>query len=234
MRHDEFTSSVRSTVLARKTYNKIFCIGYNKTGTTTLELVLRLYGLSLPSQFEQEIRLSTPTFARNYEPLRQFVSSYDAFQDMPFSQGETYVAADALFPNSKFVLSVRDPDEWFASMCRFDAKLYGNVDIKSVTEDTIKNFSYLFPTYWYETTQRLLTTFEAGKATVRWDLLYNKEYYVDQYVRRNDRIKKYFMNRHEDLLVIDITKSKTTAEICKFLNIPRNYVIEMPHQNRST
>lgn len=58
MRHDEFSSSVRSTVLDRKTYNKIFCIGYNKTGITTPELVLRLYGLSLPSQFEQEIRLS--------------------------------------------------------------------------------------------------------------------------------------------------------------------------------
>ena len=108
MKEEQLTKLVRYAVISKQSYNKIFCIGFNKTGTTTLEKVLKLYVLDLPNQFEQEARISLPSLIGNYTKLLEFVAKYDAFQDLPFSQGETYVACDALFPNSKFILTVRE------------------------------------------------------------------------------------------------------------------------------
>ena len=100
MKPEEFTRNIRPVVLSNKNFNKIFVIGYNKTGTTTMERVLRLYGYSMPNQQEQEARLTRQVFSTNYEEFKCFVAKYDAFQDLPFSQEQTYVVADALFPNS--------------------------------------------------------------------------------------------------------------------------------------
>jgi hypothetical protein len=44
MQAEDFTRRGRGRVLAGKTCNKIFCVGRNKTGTTTPEGLLRLYG----------------------------------------------------------------------------------------------------------------------------------------------------------------------------------------------
>jgi hypothetical protein len=54
MNLDEFKRRVAPRVIASKRFNKLFCIGYNKTGTTTLEAVLRAYGYQMPNQQKQE------------------------------------------------------------------------------------------------------------------------------------------------------------------------------------
>jgi len=41
------------------------------------------------------------------------------------------------------------------------------------------------------------------------------------------------MQAPEKLLVVDITQEKTTKKICEFLNIPNEFVIEMPHSNKT-
>ena len=94
---------------------------FNKTGTTSLEKLCVLW-LSPSNQQEQEIRLVKQVFSTNYSELVSFVNNFNAFQDMPFSQGLTYVAVDALFPNSKFILTERDSEEWFNSYCEFTRK----------------------------------------------------------------------------------------------------------------
>jgi hypothetical protein len=124
MNPEDFTRAVRGRVLARKNFNKLFCVGFNKTGTTTLELVLKLYGFNLPNQQEQEMRLTEQCFATNYSESVSFVNSYEAFQNLPFSQGLTFVVADSLFPNSKFVLTERDPESWFRSLATFHPKVF--------------------------------------------------------------------------------------------------------------
>ena len=53
----EFTKIVRPHTISDKNYSKIFGIGNNNTGTTTLEQTLRIYGLNLPIQQEQEVTL---------------------------------------------------------------------------------------------------------------------------------------------------------------------------------
>lgn len=234
MSTDQFTKTARSVVLAGKTYSKIFGIGANKTGSTTLEAVLKLYGLTLPNQKEQEARTTFPSFRTDYEALRSFVSRYDAFQDLPFSEGDTYIALDALFPNSKFILTERDPEKWFDSMCRFHKKIFRVENLQSLSEQDVKNkLSYLFPGYLHQYKRRLLTVFSGGAMKTDWSLIYDKEHYISEYLSRNNRIKKYFMDAQDKLLVLDITTLKDTALLCDFLNIPEKFVVEMPHANKT-
>ena len=234
MNRQEFTRAVMPMVIANKKFNKIFCIGYNKTGTTTLESVLRLYGYSMPDQVRQEIRLTNSVFSTNYAELTSFCADYDAFQDLPFSQGLTYVAADALFPNSKFILSERPARSWYNSMCKFHKKTFKLDDVTQLTEkDVIEKFTYLYPGYTHSNKKRLLSSFENDESQVHWDKLYDPDWYMNMYKRRNQEIKRYFMQAPEKLLVVDITQEKTTKKICEFLNIPNEFVIEIPHSNKT-
>lgn len=230
----EFTQLVRGHTLAHKTFSKIFSIGFNKTGTTTLEGVLQLYGYSMPIQAEQELQLTGQTFAGNYEPLRNFVARYDAFQDLPFAQANVYVVCDALFPNSKFILTERDPEIWFNSMCNFHKKVFGLDSLENLTEqDVYHRFKYLFDGYVHISKRHFLTMVQNGQPTTRWDLLYNKDYYISRYLQRNEEIKIYFRDRPKDLLVLDITQTPDTTTICNFLDIPPQFSITMPHLNKT-
>ena len=65
------------------------------------------------------------------------------------------------------------------------------------------------------------------------DKLYDADWYIDMYTRRNEEIKRYFMKAPKKLLVIDVTQEKTTEKICRFLNIPTKYIINMPHSNET-
>ena len=227
---------MRNKILSNKDFNKIFCIGFNKTGTTSLEKLLRFYGYHLPNQQEQEIRLAKQVFSTNYSELVSFVNNFNAFQDMPFSQGLTYVAVDALFPNSKFILTERDSEEWFNSYCEFTRKMFG-LNVKSMTElteqDVIDKLRYLYPNYFHEIKERLLTKFKESTNHVLWDKLFDKDYYIEMYENRNNEIKRYFSKTKNKLLIIDITKEKDTRKICSFLNIPAELAVEMPHENKS-
>lgn len=222
------------TVLSNKTYNKVFCIGYNKTGTTTIAHTLNLYGLKFPNQQQQEVRLSKQCYSTNYLEFTRFVEQYDAFQDQPFSQGLTFVAADALFPNSKFILTERNSEDWYNSVIAYHKKKIGVESIEEINEELIiEKYQYLYPGYVHEAKLRLLAQFEHDKLNIDWSLLYNKDYYISSYEKRNTEIKRYFMNASEKLLIIDITKEKNTKKICNFLGIPEKFIIDTPHKNKT-
>jgi hypothetical protein len=51
--------------------------------------------------------------------------------------------------------------------------------------------------------------------------------------KRNKEIVRYFSERPDDLLVIDITKEKTTKKIVNFLELPSKLITKMPHLNKT-
>ena len=63
--------------------------------------------------------------------------------------------------------------------------------------------------------------------------LFDKEYYIKVYEERNNQVKKYFMGMAEKLLVLNISEEDNTSPICRFLNIPMELVVRMPHENKS-
>ncbi len=215
---------------ARKGYNKVFCIGANKTGTTTLEAVFRELGFKMPDQRVQENLLTHVLVSGRYEVLRKFVARYDAFQDVPFSHEELYIALDALFPNSKFVLTLRDPSDWYLSLVRFHKQYFGFENIEEAGPDFWKGKR---GNYWLESNKRLVTCVTNGRETVDWNLLYDRDHCISKYTERNDRIIRYFRQRPNDLLAIDITKTTDTTEICAFLEFDADKVQKTPHLNAS-
>ena len=230
----KFQELVRRDVLSKKNFNKIFCIGFNKTGTTTIEKILRLYGYSMPVQQEQEVHLTRNVLRTDYRSLSDFCRMYDAFQDLPFSLGATYIAADALFPDSKFILTTRDSTAWFASLKRAHQMRYTTSIDEFDRQKLREEASYLYAGYEEMVHEHYLTHYDGDERITDWSQLYDEEYYKAMFQARNDEIRKYFSATNDKLLVLDISREGSTERICKFLNIDLKYAIKMPHTNRST
>lgn len=218
-----------------KRFNKVFGIGYNKTGSTSLIAIFHALALNCAIQHEQELLIVKQLYEGNYQPFKEYIARYDVFQDQPFSQHDWYILADAFFPNSRFILTIRDAEEWFDSMCRFHAKAYGVESVKELTESFFREkVHYLYEGYAYETVKHTVEIVKNGKIECDWSLLYNKDHYIKFYMDRNERILKYFKNRPKDLLVLDITNEKDISQILEFLEFPKNLNFAMPHANKTT
>ncbi|MBV8658420.1 MAG: hypothetical protein JO142_11400, partial [Burkholderiales bacterium] len=76
---------------------KVFCIGHNKTGTTSIDVALRSAGYRAGTQIEGE-RLIDDWAHGRFERIIDLCCQGDAFQDIPFSLKHTYRVLDETFP----------------------------------------------------------------------------------------------------------------------------------------
>jgi hypothetical protein len=90
---------------------KVFCIGFHKTGTTSLKMALKILGYRVTGPNGRRDR----NIGENVEALaRRLVPRFDAFQDNPWPI--IYHFLDKEYPGSKFILSVRPTEKWIASV----------------------------------------------------------------------------------------------------------------------
>ena len=92
---------------------KVFCVGFQKTGTTSLQYALSLMGYRVAGIMNAN-RHDTPE-ALHTEALR-LLPQFDAFADNPWPL--YFREFDAMFPEAKFILTTRDPDKWYESVCK--------------------------------------------------------------------------------------------------------------------
>lgn len=91
---------------------KIFGIGLNKTGTTTLGTCLQILGFR-HSSFD--LQLLKQVAVGELEPLFAAVDSHDSFEDWPYPL--VFEELDRRFPGSRFILTRRSsPERWLASL----------------------------------------------------------------------------------------------------------------------
>ncbi len=92
---------------------KIFCIGFHKTGTTSVGDALELLGYRVTGPNGSR----DPDIAKNVHSLAEsLVEEYDAFQDNPWPI--IYRELDEKYPGSRFILTVREPEAWVRSQVR--------------------------------------------------------------------------------------------------------------------
>lgn len=217
-----------------KSFNKVFGIGANKTGTSSLGTVFHILGLKLSPQHEGEL-YGVQAQKGNLRPLVEYVSQYDAFQDAPFSMKGTYAQMDALFPDSKFILTFREPEAWFDSLHSFHKKILRVAENEAITKKSMAAKPYLYEGYleYIHELTWLIDVDDTLAWKKDWSLAYKREQYIRVYMERNRQIIQYFSERPDDLLVIDITAEKDTKKIVDFLKLPPQLVTNMPHKNKT-
>lgn len=92
---------------------KVFCIGFHKTGTTSLTVALRALGYRVTGPNG----VDDPDIASNVLPMAYaLVEQYDAFQDNPWPI--IYRDLDRQYPGSRFILTLRNTDSWMTSQLK--------------------------------------------------------------------------------------------------------------------
>ena len=95
----------------KKNKNKIFSIGYPKTGNTSICKALNILGYRSVQWLKGALRK---------EPKEGWIEyikkcNYDTYVDGPFGRAELYKEIDKTFPDSKFILTIRDKSSFASS-----------------------------------------------------------------------------------------------------------------------
>ena len=97
---------------------KVFGIGFQKSGTTTVGVILERLGYRVTSyhQFRDMARRQHVTLEEIEARALDLAKAYDAAKDTPWPV--LYRSLDRAFPGSKFIHVVRDRDAWIRSAVR--------------------------------------------------------------------------------------------------------------------
>lgn len=181
---------------------KVFCIGFHKTGTTSLGRALEIlgyrnsHGAGVLRQRLGNQRFMDHLSQNKLEPFFDYTKEYDSFNDNPW-----YLIYSQLlerFPEARYILSIRDDDKWLKSAQRF----FGH------SQNPIRQYIY-------------------GQDMING----NEELYLKRYQRHNSEVQKLFFDKGNDLLVVDIDENEKWKKLCSFLDctVPNT---QFPHENR--
>lgn len=159
---------------------KIIGIGMSKTGTTSLHQALTQLGFNSKHHPHRE---------EIFEGDFRWLDRYDAVCDAPVVP--YYPQLDEAYPGSKFILTVRDVDEWLESTKQWWKRR------NRPPEDTVRMRIAVFGVH----------TFHGPR------LRYVYEKHVHD-------VKEYFKDRPQDLLTLDICKGEGWEKLCPFVNRP--------------
>ena len=100
---------------------KIFCIGFQKTGTSSLAKTLQGLGFTVGDAIKvlnRKVNWRAPDPRPEIvEKVLAVVEGMDAIQDSP--NAFIYRELDIAHPGAKFILTIRDTEDWLKSYCRY-------------------------------------------------------------------------------------------------------------------
>ncbi len=182
---------------------KIFCVGMNKTGTTTIARCLATLGvepLANPSNLRSRLGpiLMSILDREDYEPALALAAEFRGFKDLPWNVWRMPELLDQRFPGSRFILTERDPGSWWTSIHHW---------ITVANPESAR------------TTLRHLRVPEIDRDAM-----------IAAYLAYNDEVKRRFAASGR-LLVVDLERGDGWEPICDFLEaaVPE---VAFPHANR--
>jgi len=96
--------------LLKKT--KVFGVGFHKTGTKSLKKALEILGYKVTGP--NDTKADYTEDGLEFERYLEIIEKYDAFQDNPWPL--FYREIYTHFPHAKFILTVRDAEQWIKSV----------------------------------------------------------------------------------------------------------------------
>lgn len=203
---------------------KYFCIGRNKTGTTSVKKAFEEFGFIVGEQDIAEHLHDEFFFKKKYKPIIDYCKTAQVFQDVPFSHFEILKELDKAYPNSKYILTLRDSSEqWYQSITKYHAKRHGLNGRIPTYEDILKCG------YRKKGFLKRLTIDAHG--TTKEDP-YNKEILIAHYEKHNALIIDYFKDRPEDLLIINIADKNSFRSFIDFIGV-KSSKDEFPWENKT-
>lgn len=197
---------------------KVFCIGINKTGTSSMEIALQHLGYR-PGNVGKGCLLIEDWGNRDFRSAIKLCRSGNAFQDIPFSLPETYRHLDLAFPGSKFVLTTRgSSDEWYESLTRFHTLLIGKNRLPTAAD--LKSFPLLYEGWIWRVQELTIGVDESSP--------YDRETLIRYYEDHNRQVREYFDGRHNSLLVLNMSEPGKMDRLCRFLGIENTTGMTMP------
>ena len=172
---------------------KVFGIGLSRTGTTSLMRALGHLGyktIHYPHDPVTLAELSGSVYRLSV------LDEFDAITDITVSP--YYAQLDSAYPGSKFVLTVRNMEQWLVSMA--------------------KHFDRLVPHLKQHPEMRPFTDFIC--AAVYGTQTFERERMKWVYETHVQNVRSFFESRPDDLLEVDICSGVGWTELCSFLGQP--------------
>lgn len=198
-------------------FNKIFCIGLSRTGTTSLYEALNLLGIKtvhfpvdlflFPENINQQLHFQASikkNLLKDYyfkkvlkywyqKSLANTLDQYIGFADLPIPL--YYRELDQKFPDSKFIYTYRTEEAWLKSM-----------------EWMLTDGAVLWR---HDDVERELN-FKAYQC-----ITFDREKLLTSYRAHHNQVIAYFKDRPDDLLVLKIEEGQLNFKlICGFLGLP--------------
>lgn len=182
-------------------HSKVFCIGFQKTGTSSIGAALRILGYRVHNGFRfnqpGKVKVEPPvSLAKLADIALPLVPKFSGFQDNPWCL--LFRELDAAFPGSRFILTRRAPDKWADSLYRHFRE----------TDSAMFRFIYGCDT-----------------AAAR-----PRGHYLERYEAHNQAVLSYFKNRPSDLLILDL-ETANWDPLCAFLGHRKPLLRAYPHRN---
>jgi len=184
--------------MQKEKINKIFCIGLNKTGSTSLDAAFKIlgfknvhYSIWYPGGGKEILSDIIRDNSEHNRMLFSGIEGYDAYSDF-FQRGETqrpFKILDEQYPNSKFILNTRDLRSWLRSRERHVLKKPNLIKLQKENPSNA----------W----------FNIDQAAWRKD-----------FIEYHENVLFYFRNRPADFLVINVPAGEGWGKLCPFLGVP--------------
>ncbi len=182
---------------------KVFGIGLGRTGTKSLSMALDVLGFTVIHYPIGETIYKEMTSGKfNFSILDEF----DGITDITVSA--YFRELDALYPGSKFVLTVRERESWLNSMEQhwLNKPVHDSETGPSETQMRIRRFL---------------------RATVYGIYTFNRERLANVHRVHEEQVREHFKGR-DNLLVMDVTQGDGWEKLCAFLDVP---VVDAPFPN---
>jgi hypothetical protein len=204
---------------------KVFGIGFGKTGTTSLYSALTDIGYKMGNQAVAET-LCEDWYKKRTDRIIAYCHTAHAFQDLPFGLPGLFIELDKAFPDSKFILTVRDSSEqWYNSLTRFATKVFSTDKSRLPTVTDLKNATYRYQGWAFEMQKNFYGYDKYG--------LYNKDFLIRLYEKHNEDVKEYFRDKPGRLLILNVAEKGSYKQLTTFLGIKNTKKRDFPWKNKT-